>query len=71
MANTGNNPNFVDGTRRTTHPLGPGSPPQKEQRTTSGADLQDGQHQPAQQDRPMNAMEPLGDEHPADSRGKE
>jgi len=64
MANTGNTPNFSGMTRRSApHPLGPGSPPQKELRTTGGADLQDDQHQPVQQDRPLNAMEPVDGEN--------
>lgn len=67
MANTGNIPNSSKlAGPAAKMPLGPGSPPQKEQRTTSGADLQDDQHQPAQQDVPLNAAEPYVDQRPLD-----
>jgi hypothetical protein len=40
MANTGNNPNFIQNTRRNS-PLGPDSPPQKEKGTFGTQDIQE------------------------------
>lgn len=69
MANTDKKPNLPGPAQKpASQPLGPGSPPQKEQRARGGSDLQDTQHQPAQQDLPMNVGETFSND--ADRKSK-